>query len=181
MEPLDSVYLEYKLRFVEDFDWVKGGKLVGLQGGANLPARYVPTGEDGWVVRIMWREDGRGIAYVQHPDQERVISDHFRLENFWFEKGVVQTLAIQVVMNTPGEYDGIVRVWLDGVLVVEETSLRFRDISDLQIEGVSFNTFFGGSAENWEPSKDEQIEFGDLKLFSAHLPGRAESSSPAIP
>ena len=166
IEPRDRAYLEYKFRFADDFDWVKGGKLAGLYGGL-IPHNQVPNGEDGWKLRIMWRADGIGMAYVQHMDQEGDISDNFRMDNFWFQKGVVQTLSMEVVMNTPGENDGIIRVWLDGVLVVEETSLRFRTIPDLQIDGLNIGTIFGGSTDNWAPSKDEEIEFGDFKLYDA--------------
>ncbi len=166
MEHRDSIYMEYKLRFAEDFDWVLGGKLPGLAGG-QLVVRRAPTGKDGWSIYFMWRGDGKGSAYVYHPDQSRHIADHFRLDNFWFQKGVVQTLATEVVMNTPGEHDGIIRAWLDGVLVVEETNIRFRTVPELQIDSILFHSIFGGSTEDWAPTKDEHIEFGDFKLYEA--------------
>ena len=78
----------------------------------------------------------------------------------------MHTLGYELVMNTPGEQDGIVRVWLDGVLVVEETNLRFRTVPDVQIEGLKFDTFYGGSTDDWAPPNDETIEFGDFKVYS---------------
>ena len=91
-----------------------------------------------------------------------------------FQKGVVQTLGLEVVMNTPGENDGVVRAWLDGMLVLEETDIRFRDVSNLKIDGLKFDTFFGGNDDSWAPSKDETIEFGDFKVYSAPTWGANE-------
>ncbi|MCI0562502.1 MAG: hypothetical protein MN733_28790 [Nitrososphaera sp.] len=162
----DRMYLQYKVRFAEDFDWMKGGKLPGFLGG-SVKAGVKPTGEDGWLVRFMWGSDGVGFAYVYHPDMPGRWGEGFSLGNFWFQKGVVQTLGLEVVLNTPGQHDGVIRAWLDGVLVVEETSMRFRDIPELQINGVTFATFFGGNDDSWAPTKDEHIDFGDFKLYEA--------------
>jgi len=165
--PRERVYMEYKLRFADDFDWVKGGKLPGLYGGDRNTGGSKPDGTDGWTVRFMWRADGKGSAYVYYPDQSRDWGDHFRLDNFWFEKGIIQTIGLEVVMNTPGQRDGIIRAWLDGELVVDVDNIRFRDISSLQIDGFYFKTFFGGSGADWAPTKDEHIDFGDFKLYEA--------------
>ena len=51
--------------------------------------------------------------------------------------------------------------------IVEETGLRFRDIPDLQVDGIQFSTFFGGSGPDWAPLKDEHIDFGNLRLYDA--------------
>jgi hypothetical protein len=162
----DRAYLEYKIRFADDFDWVIGGKLPGLTGG-NTTAGQTPNGEDGFGVRFVWETDGRGIAYAYHPDMPGKWGEPFSLDNFWFQKGVVQTLGLEVVANTPGQHDGILRGWLDGVLVVEETDMRWRDVPELQIDGISFGSIFGGSGDAWAPSKDEIIEFGDFKIYDA--------------
>ena len=91
----ESMYLEYKVRFAEDFDWVLGGKLPGLDGGTGNSGGNKPNGEDGWSVRFMWRGGGEGVAYVYHPDQPGTWGEDFNLGNFWFQKGVVQTRPTQ--------------------------------------------------------------------------------------
>jgi hypothetical protein len=162
----ESMYLEYKVRFADDFDWVLGGKLPGLAGG-EVTAGQTPTGEDGWLVRFMWLQDGQGIIYAYHPDMPGKWGENIHFDGAQFQKGVVQTLGLEVVMNTPGQNDGIIRAWLDGVLVVEETGMRFRDIPELAIDGMAFSTFFGGNTADWAPSKDEVAEFGDIKIYEA--------------
>ena len=61
--------------------------------------------------------------------------------------------------------DSKIKMWLDGELVVNETTLRFRDVPDLKIDTLHFHTIFGGSKDDWKPSKNEQIEFGDVRIY----------------
>ena len=171
-EPRDRMYLEYQLRFAPDFDWVRGGKLPGLNGG-HVSAGSQPDGTDGWSVLFMWREDGLGEAYVYYPDKTNKWGQSFSLGNFQFQAGVIHTLGLEVVMNTPGisggqgERDGIIRAWLDGDLVVEETAIRFRDIPELQMDVMHFVTFFGGNDSSWATTKDEYIDFGNFTRYTA--------------
>jgi hypothetical protein len=165
LPPAERLYLQYQLRFGEDFDFVRGGKLPGFYGGAVTPG-VKPNGESGFVARPMWGPDGTdNIILVYHMDAGGY-GEGFVLDNAVFQRGVVQTLGLEVVMNTPGQADGIVRAWLDGVLVLEVTDLRFRTVSDLQIDGLKFDTFFGGNDPSWAPTKDETIEFGDFTVYS---------------
>jgi hypothetical protein len=166
----DRVYFEYKVRFADDFDWVIGGKLPGLSGmvpgGDGGASGQKPTGDDFWSVRFMWAADGKGFAYAYHPDQPNRYGENIHFpSHIRFQKGVVQTLGLEVVMNTPGQHDGILRGWLDGVLVVERTDIRWRDVPELQIDAINFGSIFGGNTADWAPSKDETIEFGDFKLY----------------
>jgi len=54
--------LTYDIAFDENFDFVKGGKLPGLRGGANngCEGGSQPNGTDCWSTRLMWRKNGAG-------------------------------------------------------------------------------------------------------------------------
>jgi hypothetical protein len=84
-----------------------------------------------------------------------------------FQRGVIHKIGYEVVLNTPRAYNGTLRVWLDDVLVVERTDMRWRDVPELAIDGISFSTFFGGNTDSWRPKKDEDAEFGDFKLYKS--------------
>jgi hypothetical protein len=88
---------------------------------------------------------------------------------FRFVPGKWHRLQQQVVLNTIGATDGVVRVWLDGVKVLEAGGLRFRDVPELKIDGIYFTTFFGGNDLSWATPKDTYIEFADFVL-SEKLP-----------
>lgn len=177
--PQQSMYLEYKVRFAEDFDWVLGGKLPGFAGGQVKPG-VKPDGTDGWLSRLMWLEGGAGIAYVYHPEMPGKWGENIRFDGGPFRRGVTHTIGLELVMNTPSQPDGVLRAWLDSTLVVERTDMRWRDIPGLAIDGFVFSTFFGGGTPEWAPAKEEHVDFGDFKLYRAP-PREGKEQSAADP
>ena len=124
----------------------------------------MPDGTDGWSARLHWRTDGSGgspttrdtanvVQYVYHPDQPGTFGQDIRWDGGddgqWaeFESDRWYTLEQRVVINTPGENDGIIEAWLDGEKVLEVSNLRFRDVDSFAIDQVLFSTFFGGSSD----------------------------------
>ena len=162
----EQVRVSYRLRFVDDFDFVRGGKLPGLIGGAGNTGGGVPTGTDGWSARMMWRTDGVMSQYVYHPDQPQNYGEDF----FWeidgeparFESDRWYTVTHEIRMNTPGEQDGSIRSRLDGVPALSVDGLRFRDVDDFAIDRLYFSTFFGGGDSSWSTTKDEVVWFDDF-------------------
>jgi hypothetical protein len=67
-------------------------------------------------------------------------------------------------MNTPGKYNGLVEAYINGKLCAAQTGIRFRDISTLMIDRISFANFFGGSGV--PPSKTEYISFDDFFVYT---------------
>lgn len=173
--PTDRLHLRYYVRFPEDFDFVKGGKLPGLFGGTVTGGRRSPDGTDGFSTRYMWREDGEGevYAYLATSDDE---GTSLGRGNWTFTPGRWHLIEQEVELNHPGQDDGRIRVWLDEQTVLDETGIRFRSTESLRIEGVFFSTFFGGSDETWSTPKDTWIDFAELEVSDEYLgpvvPGR---------
>ena len=164
----DDLYMSYRIRFPSNFDWVLGGELPGLTGGsANTSSK--PTGQDGWSARMAWRTLGTGYAHLFYPDQSGSFGDYIQWNatgaHASFPKGRWITVENRVVMNTPGQSNGMIQTWFDGELVLNKAGMRFRDVSSFGIDGFYFSTFFGGDSALWHPSKDETIEFDDF-IFS---------------
>ena len=55
--------LFYKVKFNENFEFVRGGKLHGL-GGGELTSGCKTQSKKGWSVRVVWIEDGVPALYV---------------------------------------------------------------------------------------------------------------------
>ncbi|CCM01464.1 uncharacterized protein FIBRA_03518 [Fibroporia radiculosa] len=58
-----SMLLTYEVAFDSDFDWVKGGKLPGLRGGADAygcSGGQRANGSNCFSTRVMWRPEGEG-------------------------------------------------------------------------------------------------------------------------
>jgi len=172
IEPQDCLHLRYYVRFADDFDFVKGGKLPGLAGGEHNSGGLVPDGTDGWSARIMWREDGRLAQYVYYPEQADIWGDYF----YWTPEetarlipGRWHCLESAVCLNTPGEHDGSLRAWLDGTEALQVDDLRFRDVADLGIDVLYFSSFFGGGDEEWAAAKDEYAVFDNFVMATEYI------------
>jgi len=158
-----ALRLSYAVRFSEDFDFVKGGKLPGLYGGAGNSGGDVPDGTDGFSARLMWRRDGAGELYAYLPTSEGYGTSIER--GAWtFQPGVWHRIEQEIVLNHPDQTDGRVRIWVDDALVIDQDGLQFRTVDDLKIDGLFFSTFFGGGDASWSTPKDVYVDFADFSV-----------------
>lgn len=183
-ESYDEATLSYQVRFGAGFDFVRGGKLPGLAGGTSPTGSTQATGFNGWAGRLMWRTSfngvsgqpeqltSGGITYAKYTDSgfsmDGVQEDRNPFTN---PDGTPTTFVPErwykvtqrIVMNTPGEFNGIQQVWIDDVLVINEQNLRYRLSDDFAIDQMYFSTFYGGN-EDWRTSKDEIAYFDDFLI-----------------
>ncbi|MGB3612608.1 MAG: polysaccharide lyase, partial [Elainellaceae cyanobacterium] len=165
LPPQNRLRLSYDLRFSDDFDFVKGGKLPGLFGGAGASGGNIPDGTNGFSARLMWRRDGQGEVYAYLPTSDGYGTSIGR--GAWtFMPGQWHTVEQEVVLNQPGQDDGQVRVWLDGNLMLKESGLIFRTTDKLKLDGLFFSTFFGGGDRSWSTPKDVHIDFANFSVGS---------------
>lgn len=163
ISPTDTLRLSYYLRFSDDFDFVKGGKLPGLFGGTRVSGGKIPDGTNGFSTRFMWRRDGDGELYAYLPTSKKYGTSIGR-GDWQFTPGKWHHLEQEVTLNQPGSNNGKVKVWLDGKEVLDKGGLTFRTTDDLKIEGIFFSTFFGGSSSSWATPKDVEIDFADFSI-----------------
>ena len=181
----EEAFLSYRVKFADGFDFARGGKLPGLAGGTAPTGNAPAEGDNGWTGRLMWLTESRGepgapeqltsqaISYAKYTDSgfdqdgrnedeiHWVDSDGSRTE---FNSGEWYEITQRVKMNTPGESDGIIQIWLNGQLVHNQTDVLFRTVPDLKIDQVYFSTFFGGNNSTWATSKNKTVFFDDFKV-----------------
>jgi hypothetical protein len=164
----NELYISYKVRFAKGFNPVKGGKLPGLWGGAGNGGGKKSTGYDGWSARMMWRAKTVALFYVYHADMKNNWGD----DNVWGDDETIQFPAnkwVQVeqriVMNSPGDKNGILQGWYNGVLELDKRDMRYRHVNSFAIDGFYFSTFFGGEGDQWAPTRNETVDFDDF-IFS---------------
>jgi hypothetical protein len=157
----EEMHFRYALRLNSNWDpRASGGKLPGFSGTygrAGWGGRR-SNGSNGWVAQGAFLEQPdagsamsalRGVgSYVYHADMK---GDY---GNLWgwnlgpggmLEKGRWYSVEQFVRMNTPGQNDGVLKAWIDGVLVFTRNDLRFRDIPILKIESLWMNVWYGGT------------------------------------
>jgi hypothetical protein len=174
--PVDVVELTYQVRFPTGFDFVKGGKLPGMYGGTVTSGRKIPDGTDGFSTRYMWRAGGAGEVYAYLPTSQKHGTSLGR--GCWtFPAGQWTSIRQRVQLNIPGAADGRVTVWQDGRLVLDKGGLQFRTVSQLQIDGVLFSTFFGGDDSSWASPVDQHADFAAFSLAPGAPPGPTAPTS----
>lgn len=179
--PLDKgyeeLYLSYRVKFSKGFVNRKyHGKLPGLSGGKSNGGGSLPNGKDGWSARYMFH--GTSINfYLYHPEIYKDAGDANAIKGkkyygrgeyldpgYTLKTEVWYTVTQRVVMNTIGKADGLVEGYIDGKLCAVQTGIRFRDISSLSIDKISFSNFFGGSGI--APMDNEHISFDDFYVYT---------------
>lgn len=153
------------------------GKLPGPAGtyGEAGWGGKPSDGTNGWSARMSFGSpDGDAIqlsSYVYHAQMDGTTGRHFEwdvADAGRIDPGRWYRIDNYVRMNAPGEDDGVLRGWVDGVLSLDEGDLRFRDVERLKVEEFWFDVYYGGV----EPSPtDNAVEFRDLALWSPSWSG----------
>ncbi|KAL5529872.1 hypothetical protein ACEPAF_6129 [Sanghuangporus sanghuang] len=173
----------YSVLFQEEWEWVKGGKLPGAYGGVGTSA-YSCTGgrKEGrdtcFNLRLMWRRDGLGELYAYLPVTEENTSQLLAVPPksirnpdygisagrgaFTFKAGVWTTITERVKLNDVGNCNGEIEVQINGEPVIHVTGLVIRLSEDSVIQGLHFESFFGGHTADWASPKNQYAWFADI-------------------
>jgi hypothetical protein len=168
--PVDAICLSYWLRFDPKFDFVKGGKLPGLCGGDCPSGGKQTNGQTGWSMRYMWRERGAGqeYAYILPPLD---FGTELGTGRWNFSPGGWHHIEEWIQLNTPGQSNGVARVWFDragdpnDAPIFEVKNLEYRTVATLKIDQIFFSTFFGGHDASWATPIDTYVDFAGFELF----------------
>jgi len=177
-DPFRTMLLTYEVAFDSTFDWVKGGKLPGFRGGPDNTCDG-GSASDGtcFSTRIMWRKsgDGEAYAYILSPNNlcssEGVLcNDDFGISfgrgSFRLQPGQWNRISLLVQLNgDPHIANGQIQVFYNDVLAITQQNLQFQKTSELDIGGMFFSTFYGGSDASWAPSNTTHAYFRNVHLW----------------
>lgn len=192
MLPADAATLSYSIFFPPDFDFVKGGKLPGINIGCD-PMECSTGGcwsDTGGSFRIMFREHGTAIGYAymplpgggygaydsQHEEFKGVANvkgktgiDMWhgrRGQDLQLQPGKWNTISISVRLNTPAIADGAVAVTVNGKTRALD-GILWRLRPEPRINSVNFVTFFGGGTDDWNSPVDTYVCYKDIAFAAA--------------
>jgi len=163
------------------FDWAEGGKMPGLRGG--IPGIEIGGGTfspDGVKTLLMWQKppesnpDVSGlIVYVYWQGQQfqpantgsnaRNYGDAVRV-GVNMVRGRWYHIRQRVVMNTPGQNDGKLQMWVDGVPRVDQSYMWRRAGATWGIHGLLVSMFHGGNAEKHIANRISKMDIDNVKL-----------------
>ena len=171
----DTLWLQYRILFEPDFQFVKGGKLPGLCGSQCNTGGHIPKGDDGWSARNMWRAEGKVVQYLYYAGQPGTygvdVSYDYNKNKpaLEFLREVWHTITEQVLLNTPGKANGRVRSWYDGQLAADSSGYMFRTQDSMHINQFYLSTFFGGNDASWAPTADVHTQMDDIVISTDPL------------
>ena len=133
----DTTCLTYAVRLSPEMKLGNGGLLPGLVGGRD-------SVEPSFSTRIRWQRDGRLDLRLQSEDSERSQALAISQDILRLAPGQWTRIDQEVVLNRPGQADGVVRVWVDGDLKLEKRGIVVRKEADSRILGVGSTISYVG-------------------------------------
>ena len=153
-----SACLKYQVRLPEDFDYNNGGRLPGLFG----------VSEDGqqraFSASFVWRSGGR--AEVEGQTEGGKAGRTLSGKAFEIPRGRWVALEQEIVLNSPGSDDGILRVWVDGSLKDERSNIAWRKSDKITVEGVDAQVYYDGRTALAAAPRDTSVKISPFAIFS---------------
>lgn len=187
--PATQCRATFSVWVADNFPWEKtpgksiGGKFGGFRIGTGVAsgARYSTTGAS---YRLTFHEQGGLTGYLypamksafvgrkaswkrqdQSMDVQRVsvissgVTVWYKNDELALKKGQWNTVDMFLRLNTPGKYDGVMELTVNGVKKRLDT-VRYR-YDSAKINSFHLSTFFGGSTTKFAPPQDTTVWFAD--------------------
>lgn len=137
IRPHTAACLTYNVRLSDNLDGSLEGLLPGLQGSAD-------DGQQRFVVSPAWLKFNEAalatdIVLKRDPNEPAPAAQSLSVEGteVALSKGRWLRVNQEVVLNAPEEENGIVRVWIDGKLLIDRKDMRLRNDAVVGFTGVA--------------------------------------------
>ncbi len=121
----------YAVKLDPKFDFAAGGRLPGLLGGPTGSDRKAP---EAFSARLGWNDKGQLDVHAQLMGSWSPIQNERSSSEL--PRGRWVAIDQEIVLNTPGQSNGVLRVWLDGNLHFESRKVAFRPDAGSAVRGV---------------------------------------------
>jgi hypothetical protein len=152
-----AVCLSYQVLLPPDFNFGNGGVLPGVFGQTDHSG-------DRFLVQGAWRHEGEAalnnratVAGVQRTQQAESRAATL-------PRGRWVKLEQEVVLNAPGEANGIARIWVDGALAVDRSDLLYRAKGDVGLAGVAADLFYSGDHMKSRSPADAKVLLSPFEI-----------------
>jgi hypothetical protein len=156
MPGYDEIYVKFNVLFEENFDernglhflTVAGNRIDDSTSSWGKPA-IVPNGTDYFYAGV----DPEFISgdaplkplhfYTYWPDMTCCYGNRFyqTTPKIPLVGGQWQEVVFHIKLNTPGQYDGVQELWINGVKQISVQNLRWRTTTDLRLNEIRFDDY----------------------------------------
>lgn len=155
-EKVDAACLSYSVFLPADFEFARGGVLPGLFG-LKRGEHVSNIAADRFETLPQWAENGRIQQYMVLSTKTNTLDTTVPAPRFTLPRGRWVKIEQEIVLNAPGDDNGIIRLWVDGVMRLEGRDALLRRFPDVHVAGVQAETYFGGAYVEGVAKKKEQI------------------------
>ncbi|MFM1813624.1 MAG: hypothetical protein RLZ98_319 [Pseudomonadota bacterium] len=149
----EQACLGYSIAMPDKFKFGTGGSLPGLFGGDSDAASNIEEDQSGgFYTRMNWRDNGKLEVRYKSVEQPTGINFTIDKDGLRIEPGRWLRIEQEVVLNTPGEANGILRIWIDGELRLERKKLVYRSKPGETLAGVVANVHYATRDLKWAPA-----------------------------
>ena len=138
-----SACLSYHVFLPEDFQFAGTGSLPSLFVGRDFDPRGETMKGGGSAARVGWLRDGRATVSLQYASKDGWVNPEIVATNTQWPLGRWVAVEQEVILNSIGKRDGIVRLWFDGQFAGESKGVALRNKSDLSLGGVLADVQYG--------------------------------------
>ena len=186
--------VKFSLYFADNFPWDAtsthsvGGKLGGFSIGTGEASggNFSPTGS---TYRLTFHAGGAALGYL-YPEVKQSISSHnigwaladqspqlqqvseindgihiWSTNPLHFKKGQWNAIEMYMKLNTPGKYDGVMELVVNGSKLSLNT-VRYRNDNAI-INEWALDTFFGGGSLAYAPPQTTKTWYADFVFSNA--------------
>jgi hypothetical protein len=79
-------------------------------------------------------------------------------------------LEVYVKLNSGSNTNGILQVWQDSSLVINQPHIQFRSSDSVGISSLMFSTFFGGGSPEYATHVDTSTYFKNIQFSTGNTP-----------
>ena len=149
MTKATAACLSYDVFVPAKFDFARGGRLPGLFGG--IFSGNLSTSQNAIGMHLTWDERGQiGLGGISASGNGGAAASAMRLHyqsELEMPRGRWVRFEQEVAMNTPGAENGLLRLWIDGQLKLQDTAVVWRPDESLALTGawadIGYQSFGG--------------------------------------
>jgi hypothetical protein len=164
MTAATSACLHYDVWLPEDFDFATNGMLPGLFSGSNFDPRTLGEKGSGFGTRLSWGKEGKIQVVMQSPAEGGWQVSPMGKSGNKLKTGRWISVDQEIVLNAPEKSNGVVRMWIDGKLIVETKDKKLRDDDGILVAGVLADVAYGGINISGMAPKDAVVRLSPFSL-----------------
>ncbi len=157
----DKACLSYSIQVPADFKFGRAGTLPGFLSSAEGSALEAGAG---FEIRPVWNANGfiELATYVNNAESNRAMI--LRKHDIAVPRDRWVRIDQELALNTPGQSNGINRLWVDGVLAAESTSEAMRRTQDVKIGHVGVDVHFSNRAYDGRSPKNQKLMLSPVEV-----------------